>query len=360
MPNDIPGPPAAVRDRIIGCLLGGAIGDALGWPVEFLSLAAIRRRYGAAGIREFDARAEGGLGAITDDTQMTLFTAEGLLDGLAAGGAPGALDVALAAAYQRWLVTQAEGEPAHDAVGLLAVRALHARRAPGTTCLAALGAVAAGHVPLGAPATNDRKGCGGVMRVAPIGCVPAGRLPAGDPFDVAVRAARLTHGHPDGYLSAGAYATMVHALVHGGATLPEAVALGRARLAAVPGHEETTAALARAVALAAKGAGTAERVEALGGGWVGEEALAMGVYCAQVADGDLFNGVRLAVNHSGDSDSTGSIAGGLLGAVIGSGAVPEPWIHSVELGATIADVADAMVDVGGRGSEVQHARDAAR
>lgn len=65
-------------DRIKGCLLGGAVGDALGAPVEFLEWAAIRNTFGAQGIVDY-APAYGRLGAITDNTQMMLFTAEGLL-----------------------------------------------------------------------------------------------------------------------------------------------------------------------------------------------------------------------------------------------------------------------------------------
>lgn len=70
---------AARRARVRGSLLGGAIGDALGNPVEFLSLAGIRRAYGEDGIRGLVADADGTVGRITDDTQMTLFTAEGLI-----------------------------------------------------------------------------------------------------------------------------------------------------------------------------------------------------------------------------------------------------------------------------------------
>ena len=66
------------RDRILGCLLGGAVGDALGASVEFISWPEIERRFGPGGIQAY-APAYGGLGRITDDTQMTLFTAEGLI-----------------------------------------------------------------------------------------------------------------------------------------------------------------------------------------------------------------------------------------------------------------------------------------
>lgn len=58
-------------DRIKGCLLGGAVGDALGAPVEFLDWATIERKFGSSGIRDF-AQANGVTGAITDDTQMML------------------------------------------------------------------------------------------------------------------------------------------------------------------------------------------------------------------------------------------------------------------------------------------------
>jgi ADP-ribosylglycohydrolase len=75
---ELPFYPVTPLARIRGCLLGGAVGDALGAPVEFLSLQEIRDKFGPAGIHDY-ARAYGRRGAIADDTQMTLFTAEGLL-----------------------------------------------------------------------------------------------------------------------------------------------------------------------------------------------------------------------------------------------------------------------------------------
>jgi ADP-ribosylglycohydrolase len=66
------------KEYFRGCLLGGAIGDALGWPVEFLKLNEIKKKYGEDGITDLVAGING-KAEITDDTQMTLFTAEGLL-----------------------------------------------------------------------------------------------------------------------------------------------------------------------------------------------------------------------------------------------------------------------------------------
>src|SRR5215203_2581226 len=55
----------ALLDQFQGCLLGGAVGDALGAPVEFMSLSAIRAQFGPRGVRDF-VPAYGRVGAITD------------------------------------------------------------------------------------------------------------------------------------------------------------------------------------------------------------------------------------------------------------------------------------------------------
>lgn len=60
-------------ERARGCLVGGAVGDALGAPIEFLSLEQIRSKFGAQGVTQFE-EAYGRLGATTEDTQMNFFT----------------------------------------------------------------------------------------------------------------------------------------------------------------------------------------------------------------------------------------------------------------------------------------------
>jgi ADP-ribosylglycohydrolase len=92
------------------------------------------------------------------------------------------------------------------------------------------------------------------------------------------------------------------------------------------------------VALAAGSAGSPEEVERLGGGWTAAEAVAIAVYCALVAR-DFAHGVRLAVNHSGDSDTTGSLTGSLLGLLHGEAAIPAAWLEVLELREVIGEVA---------------------
>lgn len=127
------------RARFRGCLLGGAVADALGAPVEFLSRDAILERFGPDGISTY-APAYGRLGAVTDDTQMTLFTAEGLIRSRVRGSLKGiTTEVGVTArAYLRWLLTQSE-RPRHlvdlsdEEPGWLFQQSdLHHRRAPAT------------------------------------------------------------------------------------------------------------------------------------------------------------------------------------------------------------------------------------
>jgi ADP-ribosylglycohydrolase len=320
--------------RFRGCLLGGAVGDALGAPVEFMRLDEIREQFGADGVT---GMVDGAwpAGSVTDDTQMTLFTSEGLLRADVRWASRGICHVPTLVdhAYARWLETQGEvcrrwGDREADG-WLIGEGELHARRAPGSTCLSALRAERMGTVerPL-----NDSKGCGGVMRIAPVGLIGKRGLV----FSMGVEIAALTHGHPSGYLSAGFMAALVAAL-RDGAPLESALNRATAELARHTGRQQTLAAVSAARELAAEGPPSPERVETLGGGWVAEEALAIAVY-ALAATNSLRDALLVAVNHSGDSDSTAAIAGNLAGALYGDGAIPRHWFEKLELREVIVQV----------------------
>lgn len=329
-----------IRSRIAGCLLGGAVGDALGAPVEFMRLDEIRQVHGPAGVSDLRD------GQVTDDTQMTVFTVEALIRAHNRWRSKGIANTAAVAhrAYLRWLETQDGGTPAYDeafALGLsphrttngdagewakswlLDMPSLRARRAPGKTCLSAL---RSGR--LGTPdhQINNSKGCGGLMRIAPVGL-------AVDPpraFVMGTELAAITHGHPTGHLAAGFFAAVV-SFVARGADLREAIESAIPLLRERAQHEETLAAIEAAVALARSDAAPApEVVESLGRGWVAEEALAITLYCAVVSR-SFGEAVLLAVNHSGDSDSTGSLVGNLLGAHRGREVIPQDWLERLEL-----------------------------
>jgi len=334
------------EEKFAGCLLGGAIGDALGAPIEFLSLDRIREQFGEKGVTDFHP-VYGKLGAITDDTQMTLFTAEGVLRGLVRARARGigSAQVAIVhGSYLRWLKTQVSDYDPERALGdgwLIGHEALWSARAPGNTCLSSLEAC---RNLTGSPASNDSKGCGTVMRVAPIGFVYDDDLA----YRLGKETSALTHGHPTASIAAGALCIIISQLKND-TSLDVAVAAALEVVQAdemalgVPG--ETSQAIEQAVALAQSGDDPSpELVESLGAAWIAEEALAISIYCALVAR-DFSHGVLLAVNHGGDSDSTGAITGNLLGLIFGCEQIPPGWRQAVELNELIVQVARDLVEI---------------
>lgn len=339
--------------KFTGCLVGGAVGDALGAPIEFMTTAQIRSRFGPKGVQDYVGRPDG-TGVFTDDTQMTLFTAEGLIRAMHRAQRKGISGAELAIVYQsylRWLHTQ--GRQPRDIppeMGVYDVEngwlvkecGLYEQRSPGLTCLGALESGMFGTVdrPI-----NNSKGCGGVMRVAPIGL--AGFENPERAFTFAADAAALTHGHPGGYLSAGFMGSLVAYLVRG-EDLRTAIDNSLEILMVQSKNEECLAAVEEALKMYQQAMPTPEAIEMLGGGWVGEEALAISLFCALHYQDDFTGGVLAAVNHSGDCDSTGAITGNILGAILGIEAIPPTWIERLSLVEVVRQIAiDLKIGVSG-------------
>ena len=347
-------------DRIIGSLIGGAAGDALGYEIEFWDEAEIFDRFGECGIQSYEPGFPGGKALISDDTQMTLFTAEGILN---AAGPEGARE-GIALAYLDWLRTQEDGigpieadtDPA-GRDGLLSVSELYALRAPGNTCLSALRGRREqlqqnGELPKDflQDRLNHSKGCGGVMRIAPVALAfSPDRFPGGiRGIDLeGAQAAAVTHGAPLGWLPAAAVTHILNRIVYPERelTLTEIVLeAGETCMeifrGAAPAEDlrYLNELLVQAADLAENDRTDLENIHALGEGWVGEEAMAVGVYCALRYQNDFTAGIRAAVNHCGDSDSTGAVCGNILGAWLGDRAVGREWKDDLELEPLIREI----------------------
>jgi ADP-ribosylglycohydrolase len=295
--------------KYLGCMFGLAAGDALGAPVEFLPVDQIVAAYGKDGIREYQPWGAFPAGSFSDDTQMSLATAEGCIRAFQRFRSSGTVHPATVIwkRYKEWLRSQRD--PAQ-------------RRAPGSTCLAALKSA---KMPTADLKANDSKGCGAVMRAAPIGLA----YPAAEAYRHGAESGALTHGHPTGYLTAGFLAAVV-AHVLEGVGIDEAVRRTMPLLEQHKGHEDTKRKLDEALRLASSGTLPPVAIEQLGQGWVADEALAIAVYCAHKHRSDFRAGVVAAVNHSGDSDSTGSITGAILGTALGVDEIPPPWVNGIE------------------------------
>lgn len=353
----------STRDRFRGCLVGGAVGDALGYTVEFMGEHEIFSHYGSGGITSYELDSTSGKALVSDDTQMTLFTAAGLLVGRTQEVTNGTAESPrryVADAYQDWLVTQEttfdtakarrESGDWHATSWLVDVPELFDRRAPGNTCLFALrrhrsaGDTIDDYIAF-APQLNNSKGCGGVMRAAPVGLAwTGGNI---DSIDVeSAQIAAITHGHSLGYMPAAVLSHIVGKLAVAGVGLEEAVLEARdaaVRLFADDAHiGELTRIIDRAVELSKNDDSDLSNIHRLGEGWVGEEALAVGIYCALRHQDDFSAAVVAAVNHSGDSDSTGAVCGNILGALAGFESIGEQWTQDLELLDVTLELADDL------------------
>ena len=326
-----------VADSIRGCLMAGAAGDALGYEVEFVRRRAILSRFGEQGITTF-ALDGNGKALISDDTQMTLFTANGMLMGLTRGymrGIGGRPEKYVDGAYLDWYYTQT-GRKKEILINdfhytwLRDLPEMAHRRAPGNTCLQACESMFRGK-----PVLNNSKGCGGIMRVAPMALLDAGYASRSENCysieelaEAGGEIAECTHKHPLGFLPASLLTVLLYKVVP---MTPEQVSEEIDGIVAdtvnILDHiykgkyeydkrylEELTN---KAVLLAHSNLSDADAIRLLGEGWVAEEAWVIALFCAIRHIYSVEDAIIASVNHDGDSDSTGSICGNIMGAIYG-------------------------------------------
>lgn len=337
-------------DKFRGCLIGGAAGDALGYEVEFLSSSAIFSRYGENGITEYTLR--NGIAQISDDTQMTLFTATGLLLGTTRGmtrGIMGSYPSYIAYSYKDWYKTQTERYPLPEEYHyswLVNVQEMFSRRAPGNTCMSALSSSEQGTI--GTP-INNSKGCGGVMRVAPIGLYFEDKGISINEIDmIGAETAALTHGHSLGYISAAGLVHIIYLVAHNeNISMLDAV---NDMKRSIEGQFAEDKHLHKFIGLVDRAIELSQRndikdldaIRELGQGWVADETLAIAIYCSLKYYDNFEKALIASVNHSGDSDSTGAVTGNIVGAYLGLKGIPQKYLDCLELKDVILDIADDL------------------
>ena len=331
-----------INDKARGCIVGGAIGDALGYPVEFIpSFEEIALRYGDDGISEFDLGFgnlyghHGPSAIFSDDTQMTLYTMEGIAESII-HGLP--LIPTVCNAYLAWWSGQIEKRVkiSYES-NLRHIVELNQRRAPGTTCMSALQAIHNGKEP-----ANNSKGCGGVMRVAPFGLYGAVKdLDPAETGHIAGEAADLTHLHPLSTYSSAMLAILIQfSITRNDMDLDIFRQILSESLETVekiygndaPHMDQFRAIIRKANTLASNELRDWEIIEnGLGGGWVAEEALAISIFSVLRHFHNIEACLLCAVNHGGDSDSTGAITGNIIGAIYGYDSLPDKFKGELQL-----------------------------
>lgn len=336
------------KDRIRGSLIGGAIGDALGYPVEFItSYEGIQARYGERGIIRYDLD-ESSKALISDDTQMTLFTACGLLNAVK-DNSP--LIPSICEAYVEWYFTQmGKRKKGFRRCWVGDLPEMNVRRAPGNTCINSLHAIASGREPI-----NNSKGCGGVMRIAPIALYMAcknHKERISEAYMRAGEAAEITHQHPLGFVPAAFLSDIIYQILCEEKeitrdTFLEIIEYGLKITRMFGGNfteevAEFEKMIIKAVKLAESNLSDVEAIDQIGEGWTGDEAVVIAVYCTLKHLGDFESAVIASVNHKGDSDSTGAVTGNLIGAMVGYDAMPQYYKDNLELHDVILHVADDL------------------
>ncbi|MDE6286106.1 MAG: ADP-ribosylglycohydrolase family protein [Muribaculaceae bacterium] len=344
-----------LQDKTRGSLIGGAIGDAFGYPIEFIfTYKEIVAKYGEGGLVEYDTSypwlddsLPNSEALFSDDTQMTLYTAEGLLEA-EKSGAP--LMPTIRNAYIAWFGPQVgmKMQTSYKSE-LIQIKDLNQRRAPGNTCLSSLSAIYSGGEP-----SNDSKGCGGVMRVAPIGLFGASHnWPLAKTAGIAGEAAEITHLHPLSTYSSAALAVICQICVTTEVVNPNQFkkCVGHALQVVSDVYGENASAMKdfkeiinRAISFEDNPLQDWEVIEKnLGGGWVAEETLAIAIFSVLRHIHDFKGCLICAVNHGGDSDSTGAVAGNIIGAILGNDAIPEYFKDNIQLQDLLLSTADRLL-----------------
>lgn len=280
-------------------LFGLALGDALGYPTEFYKLNSIKQMYGPQGIQNPPNPA-----LFTDDTQMTLALTEGLLD----AGLSADLDTQMQSVGQRFVDWKNSPENT---------------RAPGGTCMSGVGRFEGG-MSWRESGILRSKGCGSAMRVATIGYLyqhDEVRLRA-----VAEGSGIITHRHPAAVAASIGAAYLVKLALDG---VPVSEYTRRLMLFTDIISDEFNAAIYR-VGHVAAWTDEEAALRHIGEGWVGDEAVALALYCVLRYPDNYVACMQRAANTDGDSDSIACIAGGILGARLGLDAIPRDWRERCE------------------------------
>lgn len=334
-------------DKCRGSLIGGAVGDALGYAVEFMPLTTILKHYGERGITKYDL-GDRGIAEFSDDTQMSLFTTEGLLSAIASGVYyEKEIIPYIISAYEHWYYTQSAFPLRMKGSWLTHIKGMWSQRAPGNTCMSALISIS---MPNSQPVINNSKGCGGVMRVAPIG-IFSGAHPKILQLDhagyLAGYAAEITHKHP-----LSTYSSMVLAMIVADCISYDKIDRDKFRFIVIERVfkliglryddeyiKQLKALVIKAFELALSEVSDFDAIRQLGEGWVAEETLAIALFCVMRYIDDFEKCICSAVNHDGDSDSTGSVAGNIIGAILGYEGIPQKYRNNLEMHDLLMSVA---------------------
>ena len=333
-----------------GCLLGMAVGDAMGYTVDDRSLEQIRQDYGPEGLLGYDL--VNGYADVSSYTQLAAFAGNGLLLGLTRGQMQGIMAPYvryIALAEREWSQTQRySGNPERSVCWVSRDRELRGRRCMDTRMLDTLSRGRPGSM----EEPVNRFVTPGAMTVAiPVGMFFNPLRTDREEIDrLGAEAVALTHGAPQAFLSGGVLAHIISRLIWDGPrSLKELVKESIEALQDGFGREyhrqanEVRDGLNMALRLAAShNVSCSEAMEHLKCTTV-PEILAGAVYAALCYENNFDEAMITAVNHSGCSAAVGAVTGAILGAKLGEEAIPDFYLEPLETVELLRELADDML-----------------
>lgn len=342
-----------LSDLICGCIMGGAVGDALGYPVRFTEYDEIKRNYGDGGITKLDV--SDGLAQISNNTLTALYTANAiirektkrLLDGTSLG-----LQHYIRRAYENRCSAQNVKDE-----GILNVPeklcwiynadVFRATGFPKSVCV---------EETINA---NGRKSCTELAGAAPIGCFYGAK---GKPFDAAkegAETAKITSGHALGYIPAAFLSCLIAKIIDyrlSGESkilvmlIRETLEIIKGMFASGEHYGEFENIVGKAIELGLLRKNKPEDFELIktfGGGWNAEEVLATAIYSALQYPIDLDKAIICAANNDGDSSLTASITGNIVGAYIGliKSDAQGDWFTKIDMYDTVFEVSQDLARI---------------
>ena len=328
-----------------GCLLGLAVGDAMGSSIDKKSWEEICESYGPNGLLGYDMQSD--YAEVTSYTQLAAFVANGFLLNAARGMGDAYLRY-ITLALREWAKSQRFlGTAEKTACWLAQVPMMRRRVSMDTRMLDTLSREV-----LGTPEkpANSSEGPGGITAAVPVGLFyEPDRMEAHQVGQLGAAAVAMIHGAPEAFLSGAVVAyTIAGILQEPSLPLPKQF---RQAIEAVRGqyaqqHAEAMAALEalldKAFQLASDPEITPLVAMTILGCTTAAECLAGAMYACTVHMGNFDEALITAVNHSGRSGAVGALTGAIMGARMGAEELPEFYLESLEAGDVLRELAEDM------------------
>lgn len=334
-----------IKDQFAGCMLGLAMGDAMGYEVKSLDFEQIQRAYGKKGLTKMIPNKTTKNMRISDETQLSLFTLHGIMWADYLGGKAGISNYSTYVfySYQQWLYTQMEivadvnyqwildNDQNSYPCDFLSMKAFYKKRSPSRAIISTLESESKMNYGKLIYKINNNK-ASDCLRTA-----PAGLYFFDDPecaFRMGLDFAAITHTAPDAYLAAGCLSCIIANILNGFTI--EQSALNTLKILKNYNHFEVCFKIIDdTLALLESDIKPMEAVKQLGDGRTAESALGIGLYCACCHSVNAENAILLAINQDGNSDACGSVCGAIVGAYAGAEKLPKKWRQLLQFSSLI-------------------------